>query len=847
MFRRVILKGILGRKARLFITSIAVILGTAFLSGTSVFSATLNRTFDNLFQDVFKNIDGYVRSTEVVEGEFGLQERTRIPLEMVEKVRNVAGVADVSPDIQAFARIIAKDGKPLGSEGNGPPTFGSVGEDFKGALWTIVDGRFPAGPKEVALDEASAKNGGYAVGDTVKVVAQSGSREFTLVGITSYGDVRSPGGATFALFDVATAAEFLGKPGFVDAILVVGDGTRTDEQLADDIDAIFDPADKVETLTGAEITKETQDDIGQALSFFGIILSTFSYIALGVGSFVIYNVFSISAAQRQRENALLRAVGASRRQISRAMLTESVVVGLVGSVLGMLGGIGLSSALTALLKGIGIDIPSSGLVVTASAVVNTIVIGVIVTVSSAWLPARRAGKVPPLAAMRSTAIEVAQVGRTRTWIGLASIAIGLGVIGAVIGGLGTSWLGLGILFVFGGTIVLGPVIAPPVGRFLGTPAAKLRGITGVMARQNSVRNPKRTARTASPVLIGVALVTAVSALAASIKGQINDIFTDQFKGDFAISVQSQGFGGLSPSLAEGLNEIDGVESATGIGTLLVKIDGQGRQLTVVTPSTIEGNYDIGLVGARYSDLDARGIFLSKDWSERNDKPVGSTIKVTLADASERTLTVRGLYENDDVAGNRVVSREMFAGANVQSFDFGVYVKKTADADAGEVRAALQRAVDDYGQGKLLSKQEYIDEQAGSVNQLLGLIYGLLLLSVVIAIVGIIITLLLSVFERQREIGLLRAVGMTKGQVRTTVRWESVITSLFGAVMGIVLGIGLGWTIVFALRDQGLTSFQVPVGTTVFIMVMSFVVGVLAAIYPAWRATKVNVLESLVTT
>ena len=413
--------------------------------------------------------------------------------------------------------------------------------------------------------------------------------------------------------------------------------------------------------------------------------------------------------------------------------------------------------------------------------------------------------------------------------------------------VGTSWLGLGILFVFGGTIVLGPVIAPPVGRVLGTPAAKLRGITGVMARQNSVRNPKRTARTASPVLIGVALVTAVSALAASIKGQINDIFTEQFKGDFAISVQSQGFGGLSPSLAEGLNGIEGIESATGIGTLLVKIDGKGRQLTVITPGTIEGNYDIGLIDAQYSDLDAKGIFVSQDWSERNDKPVGSTITVTLADATERTLTVRGLYEHDDLAGNRVVSREMFAGASVQSFDFGVYVKKSEGADAATVRAALQKAVDDYGQGKLLSKQEYIDEQAGSVNQLLGLIYGLLLLSVIIAIVGIIITLLLSVFERQREIGLLRAVGMTKSQVRTTVRWESVITSLFGAVMGIVLGIGLGWTIVFALRDQGLTSFQLPVGTTVTIMVISFVVGVLAAVYPAWRATKVDVLESLVTT
>ncbi len=844
---RIALKGILGRKARLVLTSLAVILGTAFLAGTSVFSATINRTFDNLFQDVFKNIDGYVRSTEVVEGDFGIQERTRIPLAYVEKVRAVPGVADVAPDIQAFARIIGKDGKPLGSEGNGPPTFGSVAVEFKGALWTVVDGKFPKGPNEVALDEASAENGGYKVGDTVKVAAQAGTRSFTLAGIASYGDVRSPGGATFALFDVETAAEFLGRPGYVDAVLVVGDGTRTDEQLATDIDAIFDPASKIETLTGAEITKETQDDIGQALSFFGIILSTFSAIALGVGSFVIYNVFSISAAQRQRENALLRAIGASRRQISSVMLTESVVVGVVGSLLGVLGGIGLSSGLTALLQALDIDIPSSGLVVKGSMVGSTVLIGTVVTVVSAFLPALRAGRVPPLAAMRATAIEVVALSRRRTVIGLSAIGGGIAVTAAVVAGASNSWLGLGILLVFGGTIILGPVLARPVARTLGRPAAALRGITGRMARENSARNPKRTSRTASPVLIGVALVTAVSALAVSIKGQISELFTDQFKGDFAISTQSVGFGGLSPSLADDLGKVQGVKSASGIGLIVVKIDGKGRQLTVINPKTIEGTFDIGLVDADYSDLDPNGIFLARDWSEKNDAPVGSTVKVTLADSSERTLTVRGLYVNDDLAGNRVVSREIVSGANVQYFDFGVYVSLVDGADAGAVRASLQDAVDKAGQGKLLSKQEYIDEQAGQVNQLLGLIYGLLFLSVIIAVVGIIITLLLSVFERQREIGLLRAVGMTRSQVRTTVRWESVITSLLGSVLGIVLGVGLGWVIVFSLRDEGLTSFQLPVGSTVTILVMSFVIGVLAAVYPAWRATKVDILEALVTT
>ncbi len=841
---RISLKSILGRKARLVLTSLAVILGTAFLSGTSIFSATLDRTFNNLFQDVFANIDGYVRSTEVVEGDFGLIERQRIPAELVTKVREVPGVADAVPDVQAFARIVGKDGKPIGSEGAGPPTFGSVAVEFKGALWTIAEGKFPIGPNEVALDESSAEKAGYVVGDKVKVIAQAGSREFTMVGIASYGDVRSPGGATFALFDVETASEFLGKPGFVDAILVVGDGSRSDEMLAQDIDKIFDASAKVETLTGAEITKETQDDIGEALSFFSIFLTIFSVIALGVGSFVIYNVFSISAAQRQRENALLRALGASRGQVTRSMLIESVVVGLFGSTAGLIGGIGISKLLGVALPALGIDLPSGGLVVTQSAIITTILVGLTVTVLSAILPARRAGKVPPLAAMRATALETSFSGKKQLFIGLGFITLGIAVVVAVVAGADTNYLGLGIVGVFIGTIVIGPSIARPVALFLGRPAAALRGITGSMARQNAARNPKRTSRTSSPVLIGVALVTAVSALAASINGQIADIFTEQFKGDYAINSSAQGFGGLSPDLAVSISEIPGVKNASGIGTALAKIEGKGRNLTVISPDTIEGNYDIGLINAEYTSLDKEGIFISQKLAERENLKIGSVIPVTLGDAVTRNLTVRALYEFDDLAGNRVISRETFAGTTVSSFDFSVYVNLEDGADNAEVRAALQKAVDEYGQGKLLSRDEYIDEQAGQVNQLLGLIYGLLVLSVLIAIVGIIITLLLSVFERQRELGLLRAVGMTRKQVRTTVRWESVITSLLGAVTGIILGIGLGWVIVFALKDQGLTSFQIPVGTTIFIMVMSFLVGVIAAIYPAWRATKVDILSAL---
>jgi putative ABC transport system permease protein len=526
------------------------------------------------------------------------------------------------------------------------------------------------------------------------------------------------------------------------------------------------------------------------------------------------------------------------------MLIESVVVGLFGSIAGFIGGIGISKLLGVALPALGFDLPSGGLVVTQSAVITTIFVGLLVTVLSAILPARRAGKVPPLAAMRATALETNNKGTKQLLIGLGFIAVGIAIVGAVIGGADNNYLGLGIVGVFVGTIVIGPNVARPVALFLGRPAAALRGVTGTMARQNAARNPKRTSRTSSPVLIGVALVTAVSALAASINGQISDIFTEQFKGDYAISVSAQGFGGLSPSLANDIGKIDGVKDASGIGTALAKIDNKGRTLTVISPDTIEGNYDIGLINASYSSLGKDGIFISRSLAERDNLAVGSVITVVLGDAVPRDLTVRALYEHDDLAGNRVISRETFAGTTVSSFDFGIYINLEDGADNTEVRAALQKAVDNYGQGKLLSRDEYIDEQAGQVNQLLGLIYGLLFLSVIIAIVGIIITLLLSVFERQRELGLLRAVGMTRKQVRTTVRWESVITSLLGAVTGIILGIGLGWVIVFALRDQGLSSFQIPIGTTIFIMVMSFFVGLIAAIYPAWRATKVDILSAL---
>ncbi len=844
---RIALKGILGRKARLVLTAIAVILGTSFLSGTYIFSDTLNRTFNNLFEDVFKNIDAFVRSSQVIDAGFGGEERERIPVSLVDTVKKVPGVDDAEGNIQAFARIIGKDGKPLGSEGFGPPTFGASISTFSGETWRIKDGRLPANGEEVALDEASFKDGKFSVGDTVKVVAAAGSREFTLVGVAGYGDVRSPGGSTFALFDIATASEFLAKPGYVDAILVTGDGSVGEAELAARIAAALPATAKTETLTGAEITKETQDQIGQALSFFSILLSVFSYIALGVGAFVIYNVFSISAAQRQRENALLRALGASKRQVTTTMLIEAVFVGIFGSAIGLFAGLGLSRGLTSVLNAAGIDVPSTALVFATRTIAVVLLVGSLVTLVSAILPARRAGRVPPLAAMRDTMLDTAGSLKKRVSIGAAFAIAGGAVLVGVIAGADNALLGVAILLVFVGVLVLGPAVARPVSLFIGRPAARFTGITGSMARQNAARNPKRTSRTAAPVLIGVALVTAVTALAASIRTEISDVFGKQFTGDFAITSDSPGFGGFAPTLADDVNTLPEVQQATGIGIAVAKAQNKGQYLTVINPDTITGIFDLETVEGSVTDLDRNSILISEKYATNKGLSLGSVIDIELTDGTSHPLSVVGIYRRDELAGRFTVSRDLFENSTVSRFDFAVYVLKKGDVSSEKLRTSLESVAKNYGTGKVQSKQEFIDERAGRVNQLLGLIYGLLALSIIIATVGIIITLLLSIYERRRELGLLRAVGMTRGQVRVTVLWESIITSLLGAVMGIVLGLGLGWVIVFALRDQGINTFSVPVTGTVAIIILSFFIGVLAAAYPARRATRVDILDALTTT
>ncbi len=845
---KISLKGVLAHKTRLLMTALAVVIATAFLSSTYIFSDTIRSTFDSLFADVFRNTDAFVRSSNVIEAEFGAEQRDRIPESLVAEVAAVPGVADAQGEVSGFASIIGKDGKPLVSGAAAAPTFGASTLSGELETWEFVEGRPPTGSSEVAIDKASADDGDFSIGDPIQIASTTGAREFTLVGVARFGDADSPGGATFSLFDLATAQDFVGKPGFLDSIQVVGDGTVPDDQLAPSIEEALGPDSETEVLTGAEIAEENQSQVEEGLQFFSIFLTVVAFIALFVSCFVIYNVFSITVAQRQRENALMRAVGASRRQVTVSLLVESVVVGLVGSILGLGLGMLLAMGLQQAFSALGLDLPSSGLVLLPRTVIITIVVGLIVTVLSALLPALRSGRVPPVAAMRDTAVEATSTTKGRTIVGLSLLALSVALIlvglfadGAVFA------LAFGVLLLFIALFVLGPLIARPVAKALGRPITRMKGVTGTMATENAARNPKRTARTAAALVVGVALVTGVSVLASSIRDSVREIFGEQFTGDFVISTDSFGFGGLSPQLTDELNELPEVETATGIGINYATVDGKGRQITVVDPATVGGVFDLDFVAGDVSDLTPEGVLLSEGKADRDGLSVGSPFQLALADGTPRDLTVQGIYSRDDLAGAITVDRHLFDGTTVDLYDFSVFITKaqgTSDADA---EAAIAQVAEGFPNGELQSRSDYIDSQAGQIQQVVNIIYLLLALSVIIAAVGIVITLVLSVFERRRELGLVRAVGMTRSQVRSSVRWESVITAALGTVQGIIVGLLLGYAIVVALRSEGLNTFTVPWRAIIVVLVLAFVIGVVAAIYPARKATKVDILDAIATT
>ncbi len=841
---RLALRSTLAKKRRLLGTALSVLLGVAFLSGTLVFTDSIRRTFDDLFAGAFADTDVYVRPEASIEVQGGGEQRGRMPESIVDTVRAVPGVAGADGVISGFAQIVDAEGDAIGNPARGAPTFGMSYSTI--TPWELTDGSKPPGPGEVVVDHGSAEAGDLEIGDAVTIVTQSGPHELDLVGTARFGSVDSPGGASVSVLELETAQALLGdgqQEG--DAVLVDADPRLSEEDLTTRVAAALPSG--VEAVTGSTIVKENQDAMREGLGFVNTFLLVFAVIALVVAGFTIYNTFQIIVTQRTREMALLRSIGATRRQVLSAQLLEALITGVTASVLGIAAGFGVASLLRHMMETLGIDLPPGGAVFQTRTAVAGLVVGTVVTVASAVLPSVRAARVPPLAALRSAAALVADraPGR-RAGAGGSLVTLGAGGIALGLNGSGALWVGVGAFLCFVGTFALGPLLARPAARALGAPLAGW-SVTGLIARENAARDPKRTARTGGALMGGVALVTAVTIIAATAKDWTRDVFEDPFRGAYVVSSDSIAFGGLSPTVAADLNALPEVATATGLRVgSAVDVSGGGDSVTYVAidPVTASGVFDLGMIDGAIDDLTAEGILVADDLAEGRALEVGDSTQMQFLDGTVRSLVVQGLYADDDLAGPFVVSQDLHAATGADQFDFAVFVTLAPGVSPTAAEHALASVSDRFPNADLESRDEYVETQAAQVDQILNLMYGLLGLAVLIALFSIANSVSLSIHERTHELGLLRAVGMTRHQAGSAIRWEAGMVATLGTTLGVVLGVCFGWAISVALRNDGLTAVVLPGVPLVVIAGVAVIGGVLAALRPGWRAAHLDVLRAI---
>ena len=843
MFRTT-LKNLAARKLRLLTTSIAVLLGVAFMAGTLVLTDTIGKTFDSLFADVNSGTSAFVRGETAFTSELGDQ-RDRLDVSLVQTVSAVDGVKHAEGSIEAYAQLVDKNGKVIGDPKMGAPTFGGIWlTDDKLNPFDIADGRAPQSSTEVVIDKGSAKKGNFVLGDSVKVLTKSGPQTETIVGIATFGGEDSPAGVSYTLFTPDAAQSFLTEPGKVDSIKVVAVDGVSDREIADRIAKVV-PA-HTQVLTGAEITAEEQKAVKEGISFFSIFLLTFAMIALFVGSFIIYNSFSILVAQRSKEMALMRAIGASRRQVLGSVLFEAVVVGLIASLAGLVAGVGVASGLKALLNAVGLDIPDGGIVLKPNTVIISIVAGLGVSVVSAVFPARKAAKVPPIAAMRDVALDTSGSSRRRLVIGSAIGALGAFTMGAgLFGGAGVGPVALGAPLVFVGVAVLGPVIARPISRLLGWPLPRVKGMAGTLARENAMRNPKRTSATAAALMIGVALVSFITILAASTKASVSQGVDKRFTGDFVVDSGTFGFGGFSPAMADELAAVPQLDAVSPGRLVPAQVNGTEALLSSGDPVAMQKITNFGITAGSFNDLGATQIAVLKDTATTNGWKVGDTVPVRFAQTGEQQFTVAAIFTETDIAQEYFIGLAAYDANVADHFDAKVYITLDEGVSADEGRAAITKVTDSYPQAQIQDSAEFKVAQTSEIDMMLNLIYALLGLAVFIALLGIANTLALSIFERTRELGLLRAVGMTRRQLRATVRYESVIIALLGTTLGLAIGVVFGWALVTALSGKGLSTFAIPYSQLMVVALIAAIAGVGAAILPARRASRLNVLEAII--
>lgn len=842
---RVARKNLFAHRVRLLLTTISVVLGVAFVSGTFVLTDTMSRVFDDLVRGGSGTIDVLVRGS----GDAGIGTdgsyygQTPLPAELLDLVDDVDGVARAEGTAEGYAMIVRPDGEAIVPMG--PPTLGGLWSDAEGRV--IRDGgRAPVDADEVVVDATTADRNDLAVGDVVDVVfASVPPRPFTIVGISEAAGGEDLAGATYAQFDPDTAQEVLGLEGAYTGISVWAEDGVAPDQLVHRLGTAL-PAE-YEAISAADWADETMAEIEEALGFVTAALGVFAAIALLVGAFIIANTFSITVVQRTREFALLRALGASRRQVIGTVVGEAVLIGLLASALGVLAGLGLAAGLQQLLRAFGMDLPSGSLVLQPRTIVVALVVGVLVTVLSSLLPARRAAAVHPVAALREADVTAYRPSRGRlvAAVGLAVVGLGAVVVGAL-----ARPDGAGTLVAVGAVLVLaalgagGPALTRPLLRVLGGSGSHL-GTTGRLARGNSMRTPRRTWTTAAALTIGLALVSSVAVLAASMKASMSAAIENTLAADLVVIPSNSLTGGTLPAvLAEEVAALPEVGAVSPVRYGLGEVGGERAVVLSVDAATWDEVAVPTVTEGSFSDLAPVGtVAVDTDLAAEEGYAVGDVVSGVFT-AGARELRIEALYEPDELLTGFVVSTATYDTIFPSPLDSAVLIRAAEPGDVAGLRSAVESVAAAYPAATIQDQAQYRETIASQVDQMLGLVTALLGMALLIAVLGIMNTLALSIHERTREIGLLRAVGMTRRQVRRMVRWEAVTVALLGSAVGLVLGTGLGWAGTRVLDDTGLASVVLPVGQLVGAVVLALLAGLLAAIIPARSAARLDVLRAV---
>ncbi len=825
---RVTLRTLLAHKLRLALTAISVILGVTFIAGTLVLTDTLNGTIASLYGNVYRHIDFEVQA-------HGVQ---NIPQSVLTEVRAVPGVAAAEGSVSGYAQFVQRDGAPVktGLEPALGLTFDPIA---RMAAFRLISGRAPTGPHDVVMDAVTAQRYNFAVGDRVRILLPGSPQTFTISGIARLMGAGAVPGATFAAFSLPTGQRLFGAEGQLYAIDIATKAGADQAAVGRAIDEVLPPG--LALLTGREVARQQTGNSTQALAPVSAALLIFGFIALFVGAFTIFNTFSIIVGQRTRELALLRVLGASRGQVLGSVLLESALVGLLASALGIGLGVLVALGLPALLSGLGVPLPAGPLVFGARTVAVGLAVGVGVTVMSAVNPALRAVRIPPVVALVPGRVDRAATRGRRFLAGGCGAVLALAVLSYGLATSNVTLVGLGAAGLFIAAAMLAPLAAGPSAQVLGSPLARILGVAGRLGRANTVRDPRRTAQGATALMVGLAVVSSVAVLGASLAQSATNSVVNAVHANLLITSSS---GTFSPSVVRLVSALPGVGATCTVYGAQFEV----RQQTV----SIAGVCTRGLAQAVNLDMEAgsasrameRGELLVSATTARSEHlATGSLLAVSFPDQPRATIRVGGIFRPNSLIGSYLVGDAFFQAHFPGQRPGGILVDSRPGSTGLE--RTIGKALKPYPTLTVESRSQFEAQQTAAINQALGLVYALLALAVLVAFIGIVNTLLLAVFERTREIGLLRAVGMQRRQVREMVRTEAVILSLFGALLGVLLGTGLGAALTFSLRQQqGLTAVIVPLGNLVAFVVIAAVLGLVAASWPARRAAHMDVLAAI---